>query len=55
MRESFIFYDSFLEAIDELDAETKLKVYEAISHYALRGEEQNLTGIAKAIFSLTHF
>ena len=52
MRESFIFYDSFLTAIDELDSETKLKVYEAITHYALKNEEPNLTGIAKAIFSL---
>ena len=52
MKESFIFYDSFLNAIDELDKETQLEVYQAITHYALRGEEPSLNGVAKAIFHL---
>lgn len=52
MKESFIFYDSFLNAIDELDKETQLEVYQAITHYALRGEESSLNGVAKAIFHL---
>lgn len=52
MKESFIFYDSFLNAIDELDKEIQLEVYQAITHYALRGEEPSLNGVAKAIFHL---
>lgn len=52
MRDSFIFYNSFLDALDELDADTRLKVYDAITHYAIKDEEPELTGIAKAIFSL---
>ena len=52
MRNSFIFYDSFLECLDELDAETERLIYRAISHYALREEEIELNGVAKAIFSL---
>ena len=52
MKESFVFYDSFLTAIDELDSDTKLKVYEAVTHYALKGIEPELSGIAFAIFSL---
>lgn len=52
MRDSFIFYNSFLLAIDELDDVMKLKLYDAISHYALRGEEPDLSGISKAVFSL---
>ena len=52
MKESFIFYESFLNTLDELDPETELTIYRAITHYALRGEETELTGTAKAIFHL---
>ena len=52
MRNSFVFYESFLSAIDELDDGMKLKVYEAISHYALRSELIELQGIPKVVFSL---
>lgn len=52
MKDSFIFYNSFLEAIDELDKDTQLEIYQAITHYSLRGEEPSLNGVAKAIFSL---
>ena len=52
MRDSFIFYSSFLEAIEELDDKIRLQVYDSITRYALKGEEQNLTGIAKALFTL---
>lgn len=52
MRDSFIFYNSFLEAINELDEQTQLKVFQAITHYSLRDEIPELTGTAKAIFSL---
>lgn len=51
-RDSFIFYRSFYEAIDELPEENQLQVYKAISAYALNQEELELKGTAKAIFSL---
>lgn len=53
MRESFIFYNSFLEAIEELDDKKQLKLYKAIANFALKNEEpEKLTGIEKAIFAL---
>lgn len=52
MKESFIFYNSFFEAINELDNNTQLEVYQAITKYALNDELPNLNGVAKAIFSL---
>ena len=51
-RDSFIFYRSFYEAIKEVPAEAQLQIYKAISIYALEQEEIELSGIAKAIFSL---
>lgn len=51
-RDSFIFYRSFYEAIKEVSEEQQLQVYRAISIYALEQEEIELTGVAKAIFSL---
>lgn len=51
-RDSFIFYRSFYEAIKEIPESEQLAVYKAISIYALEQEEIELTGIAKAIFSL---
>ena len=52
MRESFIFYDSFLDAIDELEPDIQLQVFQAIAKYSLKDEMPKLTGIAKAIFTL---
>lgn len=51
-RDSFIFYRSFFEAIKEIPEESQLKVYKAISSYALNQEEIELDGVSKAIFSL---
>lgn len=51
-RDSFIFYRSFYEAIRELADEEQIKVYKAISEYALDGNELELTGVSKAIFTL---
>lgn len=51
-RDSYIFYRSFYEAIKEIPELDQLSVYKAISIYALEQEEIELTGIAKAIFSL---
>lgn len=51
-RESFVFYRSFYEALQDLDAETRLKLYDAIADYSLNLEEPELTGIANTIFKL---
>ena len=51
--ESMVFYRSFFEAIEDLDdAETKLRVFEAICKYGFDGEEPELKGTEKAIFRL---
>ena len=52
-RESFVFYVSFLEGIEGLSDESQLKVYKAVTNFALRGiEPTNLEGIEKSIFAL---
>ena len=52
-RESFVFYASFLEGIEELPNESQLKVYQAVMNFAIRGiEPNNLLGIEKSIFAL---
>lgn len=51
-RDSFIFYRSFYEAIDEIPEQNQAEVYRAIMRYALNQEEYELEGISKAIFSL---
>lgn len=52
MRESFIFYRSYAEALKELPDEQRLILYDAIMSYALDGKEPKLKGIEKAIFAL---
>ena len=51
-RDSFIFYRSFYEAINDLDNETQLQIYQAIARYSLNFEESEFNGISKAIFTL---
>lgn len=52
MRDSFIFYRSFYDALEEADQENQLIVYRAIARYALDREEPALKGLAKIIWSL---
>ena len=52
MRDSFIFYRSFLEGIEELPDKDKLKVLLAIARYALNDQEQKLTGLSKMAYTL---
>ena len=53
MRESFVFFRSFFEAIEEIDEKKQLKLYKSIANFALNGEKPtDLKGIEKAIFSL---
>lgn len=39
MRESFVFYRSFFEAIKNLDEKKRLKMYDLILNFALNDEE----------------
>lgn len=52
MRDSFVFYRSFREAIKHLPKEEQLSVYNAIADYSLDGEIADLQGIAMAVFTL---
>jgi hypothetical protein len=51
-RDTFIFYRSFKEGINELSDADKLIMYEAISDYSLDMKEPELTGFPKALFSI---
>jgi len=51
-RDSFIFYRSFYEAINELPDKEQLEIYKAISDYSLNFNEPKLEGISKTIFIL---
>lgn len=52
MRDSFLFYRSFYEAIKDLEPEDRMKVYDAICEYALDGTEPELSGVASAMFKM---
>ena len=51
-RDSFIFYRSFMEALDDLPPKEYKAVMIAIQQYALNGTEPNLSGVAKVVFTL---
>ena len=52
MRDSFIIYRSFYEAIVDLPAESQAQVWNAICEYSLNFREPELSGIAKTVFTL---
>lgn len=52
MRDSFIMYRSFYEAITDLTKEQQADVWRAICEYSLNFQEIELDGIAKTIFKL---
>lgn len=53
MRDSFIFYRSFYEAIKDLPRDIQGEIYTAIMEYSLYGNEtDNLKPIARSIFTL---
>jgi hypothetical protein len=52
MRDSFIMYRSFYEAISDLPKENKADILDAIFEYSLNDKESELTGISKTIFKL---
>ena len=50
MAESYVFYRSYYEALKELDPETRLRFYDAITEYALTEKNPEFTGIEKALW-----
>ena len=52
MRDSFVFYESFADAFRELDPDTFKEVVLAVCDYAMKDEEPDVNGIAKAMFTL---
>lgn len=53
MRDSFVFYKSFYDAIKQIPEEYQLELYNAILQYSLEGTEpSNLSNIASAMFTL---
>ena len=51
-RESFIFYKSFADAIDDLPDNEQLLLYKAIKEFSLNGTEIDLQGQAKTLWKL---
>lgn len=49
IRESFVFYRSFYEAIEKLPDDQQLKVFKALANYALNGIDENIDGVAGAM------
>lgn len=52
MRDSFVFYRSFFEAICELPKKDRLPLFNSICDYALNGVEPELSGTSSAVFKL---
>ena len=52
MRDSFIFYRSFYEALNDLDDQSQLRIYQAIAQYSLDFTEPELSGVESTIFKL---
>ena len=51
-RDSFVFYRSFAEAIDDLPDDQQLMIYRAIKEFSLNGTEIELYGMAKSFWKL---
>lgn len=51
-KESFVFYASFYEALQDMKDKDRLKVYDATCELALNNKETELTGLAKIVFTL---
>ncbi len=52
MYESMVFYKSFYDAIQGLDAELQAEIYNAVFRYGLYGELVELSPIANTVFTL---
>lgn len=52
MNESFVFYKSFMDAVQDLPPEVRCEAYEAIMTYSFTGEEPEMSQIAKIVFRM---
>jgi len=52
MRDSFVFYRSFFEALEDLNPKDKLTAYVTVVNYALNGKINEISGVPRAIFKL---
>jgi hypothetical protein len=52
IKDSFIIYRSFIDAIKSLPDVERLQIFDAISDYALDGKEAVLSGISYTVFTL---
>ena len=52
MRDSLIFYRSFMESFAELPDDERLQMYDAVIKYGLDGKEPKLSGLCAALFKL---
>ena len=52
MRDSIVFYKSFVDALKALPDEDRLKLYDAIFEFGIYGVEPELSGIDAAVFTL---
>ena len=52
MRNSFVFYKSFYESIKELAPKEQAQIYNAIFEYQFYGNEIEIKGVCKSIFTL---
>lgn len=52
IRDSFVFYKSFADAIDLLPEHEQVGAYRAIVRYALTGEEPQIDGMAQIVFTM---
>ena len=52
MRDSLIFYRSFMESFAELPDKERLQMYDAVIKYGLDGEAPELSGLCAALFKL---
>ena len=52
MRDSFVFYKSFLDALSCFPDKVQLQLFRAITSYALDDVDPNLTGTAKGVWAL---
>ena len=52
IRDSFVFYKSFLDAIECFPDEVQIVLYKAVTNYALNGIEPQLNGAEKGVWAL---
>lgn len=52
MRDGFVFYGSFYDALSDLPEDLRLQAYEAICKYALLGVEPDCSGVIRTVFKL---